>query len=301
MAYQASGQVLRTAKSLERAELAVPADTALVEAAVAQAGLEAAQASNDVRQTHLVLSQLMNLAPSVAFTIDPALPMLPPPPKGDEVAAWEDRALAVRPELAVQDLERQVSASTVRRDASAFFPHLDATGSFNWSNAFLAANPTFFLGGFQVTNSLLDGGATLFRYNQARRQADVEKQRTLLVSLGVLYDVDFAALRVSQNYDTVQAAGKLESSRRAALNRTISLYREGLEDEAGAARSLADLTAQATTLDQSQTEYLVSWHVLEAAVLPERPLAPSITSQPATAPSPTQGLSLPTTLPSLGD
>ena len=79
-----------------------------------------------------------------------------------------------------------------------------------------------------------------------------------------------------------------------ALDRIVSLYQEGLEDIAGAARSLADLTIQATTLDRAQTEYQVAWHELEAAALPERPVAKP-TSRPAALPS----LPLPTTRPAL--
>ena len=293
LAVQASEQVLRAAKALERERMTVPADTALVESAVAQAKLALAQAHNRVRQTHLTLSQLMSLGPEVAFTIDPSLVPLPPPPGPENVSAWEDRALAARPELFVQDLQLRISGNEVRREASAFFPKLDLTGSFNWTNNSVAVNPAFFLGGFQVTHSLLDGGATIWRYRSAKRQRDVERQRSLLISLGVLYDVDFAALRVSENYETVLAAEALETSRRAALEGIISLYREGLQDEAGAAQSLAELTVQATSLDSAQTEYLIAWHNLEAAVLPEEPLAPLAATQPASPPAASQGLSWP--------
>ena len=84
-----------------------------------------------------------------------------------------------------------------------------------------------------MTHSLLDGGATLWHYDLAVKQADVEKARTLLISLGVLYEVELRALRVQQAHEIIQAARALEASRREALNRIISLYKEGLEDEAG--------------------------------------------------------------------
>jgi outer membrane protein TolC len=268
---------------------------------VALARLELARAKNHVRQTHLTLSQFMSLGPEVVFTIDPALPPLPPPPTEQTVAQWEDRALAMRPELFVQDLALRNSANAVRHEAAGFFPQVDLTGSFNWSHSTMQVNPTFFTGGFQVTNSLLDGGATLWRYKAAKRQRDVEKQRSLLVALGVLYDVDFAALRISENYETVRASAVAEAARRSALDSIISLYREGLQDEAGAAQSLADLTIQATSLDQAQTDYLVTWHELEAAVLPEYPLAPRTATQPAEPAPASRGLSLPwpTSLPAL--
>ena len=77
--------------------------------------------------------------------------------------------------------------------------------------------------------------------------------------------------------------------RREALARIITLYNEGLEDEAGAARSLADLSIQATALDQAQTACLAAWYQLEAAALPEvSPTAQAATqpaSQPASSPA----------------
>jgi outer membrane protein TolC len=296
VAYQAACQVLRVAKSLEVAKLAVPADTALVEAAVAQAGLELAQAQQRVAQTHLALSQFMSLPPGAKFTIHDALPALPAMPTAEQVAAFEDRALAARPELAVQDLERHASANAVKREASQFFPQLGLNGSFNWTSSSLVVNPSFFTGGWQVANSLLNGGATLWNYDMARKTVDLEKQRTLLISLAIVYEVDFLAVRVRQAKEVVRAAASLESSRRAALDRIISLYKEGLEDEAGAARSLADLTAQATIMDQSQTDYQVAWYQLEAAVLPETPPTAAAATQPASQPAaglPTGLLSIP--------
>lgn len=281
LAYQAAQQVLRVAKSMERENLTVHADTALIESALAQANLELSLARQGVQESHLILSQLMSLPPGTSFAITDALPALAPPPTATLVSAYEDRALLARPELAVQDLERHASASAVRREASAFFPRLDGIGGFNWSSDSSLVNHSFFLGGVQVSHSLLDGGATIFRYNLAKKTVDLERERTLLISLGVLYEVDLRALRVRDAHATMVASQVLESARREALNRIISLYKEGLEDEAGAARSLADLTIQATALDRAQTDYLVAWHELEAAALPEA----SPTTQPATQPT----------------
>ncbi len=284
IAYQAGLQVLRVAKSLENARMTVPADTALVEAAVAQANLELAQTRQRVQESHLLLSQMMSLPPGVEFTIDDALPASPPVPTAQQVAELEEGALQSRPELAVQDLGRRISASSVRKEMAAFFPHVDLNASFNWTGAAGVVNPAWFVGGFSVTHSLLDGGATLWRYNQAKTTVEVEKQRSLLVSLGVLYDVEFRALRVRLAADQMTAARTLEASRRAGLDRIVSLYKEGLEDEAGAARSLADLTTQAVLLDQAQTEYLVAWHELEAAALPKASPSAAAATQPTSKP-----------------
>lgn len=287
-AFMAAEQVLRVARSLENAQMAVKADTSLVEAALAGAAFQLSQATQGVEQTHLVLSQLMSLPPGTAFAIYEALPPLPPAPTDQQVTAFEDRALAVRPELAVQDLERHAAASAVYREASAFFPRLDAIGGFNWTNSSYVLNSSWFNGGFQVTQSLLDGGATIFRFNLARKAADVEKAKTLLISLGIIYDVDLRTLQVRTAYETIIAAQSLEAARKEGLQRVMTLYREGLEDEAGAATALASLTAQATTLDAAQTSYLVAWHELEAAVLPEvsaATSAPAATQAAATQPA----------------
>lgn len=291
-AYEAASEVLRVAGSLERAHLTVHADTILVEAALAQAALDLSTARQRVEETHLILAQLMTLPPGVTFTIDSLLPALPPAPDGALISAYEAGALARRPELTVQDLQRQVANSSVWQQASALFPHLNLVGGYDRTSSTMVANPAFFMGGFEITHSLLNGGATLVQVDQARKMQDVQKEQSLLTALGVLYEVELGALRVQEAGEIIKAAAVLEKSRREALDRIISLYKEGLEDEAGAARSLADLTAQATALDTAQTNYLVAWYELEAAALPEN--LPGATSQPASAPA---GVKSPATAP----
>ena len=55
-------------------------------------------------------------------------------PDGGTLAGMEEHALLVRPELQVQDLQRHISANNVRREFAAFFPRIDANGSFNWAS-----------------------------------------------------------------------------------------------------------------------------------------------------------------------
>jgi outer membrane protein TolC len=292
VAYEAAQRVLRVARSLERAQMTVAADTSLVEAAVAQAALELSLAEQRVRQTHLALLQIMSLPPTLEVSIIEALPELPPPPTVAQVAEYARRALEARPELAVQDLARHIAANSIRKELADFFPKLNLTGSFNWSSASAVVNPEFFLYGFTIAHSLLDGGMQIWRYDLAKKTATVEEARTLLLSLGVLYEVQFRALRVAQAHETIGATAVLEKSRRAALERVVSLYQAGLEDEAGAARALAELTSQATLLDRAQTDYLVAWCELVAAALPEQspPLGPAPDAAPATQPAGWSGL-----------
>lgn len=267
VALRAAEQVLRVAKNLEREAMAVPAETALVEAALAQAAMEVSLAEARVRETHLRLAQLMSLPPGADFVIHPELPPMPPLPSAGELRQYVENALVKRPELAAQDLQRHMALNTVRQAAADFLPRVDGLGSFNWSSASVAVNPSYFLTGFRVAHSLLSGGGTLWQYSLAKKAATAEEQRTLLVSLGVVYEVEMRALRLRQAHDIIGAARALEEARRRALDRIINLYREGLEDEAGAARALAELTTQATVLDRVQTDYLTAWYELEAAAM----------------------------------
>ena len=285
----AGQEVLRVAQSLQRAGETVHADTALITASVAQAEVDVAVAQKKARETHLALAQLMSLPPAVDFTISPQLADLPQLPTAADVTAFEDRALVARPELAQQDLSRHISGYVVRQRATAFFPRLDGIGGFNWTGNKQVANPSWFTGGAQVSYGLLNGGGDIFRYTIAKKQKDIESARTLLVSLGVLFEVEMRALRVKETSEVMRAAAVLETAREAGMKRVVSLYKEGLEDEAGAARALADLTTQATALDRAQTDYLIAWYELEAAVLPER-------SKFNTAPT-TRPATLPTTMP----
>jgi len=78
-----------------------------------------------------------------------------------------------------------------------------------------------------------------------------------------------------------------EQARRDALAQIISLYKEGLENEAGTAKALADLNVQSLSLDHAQTEYLATWYAFQTAALPDEPVPTTqpapLTTQPATS------------------
>lgn len=297
VAYQAAQQVLRVAQTLEREGLQVAADTAVVEAAVAQAALALSINRQSVEQTHLALSQLMSLPPGVKFAIFEDAPPLPPLINEQQLEACKNHALSSRPELFQQDLEQHIAANDVKRAAAEFFPRLDLVGTFNWSSASTFVNPSYFTYGYRVTHSLLDGGATIWRYGRAKQNVKVEQARALLAALGIVYEVELQALQLKQAYERVQEARVLETARRAALNRIVSLYEQGMEDEASTARSVADLTQQATVLDQALTDSQVAWYELSAAALIEVPdtLPPHTqpTTQPATQPNTQPGIRIP--------
>lgn len=278
---QAAEVVLKLAQALERESFATSAETAVFVAALAQARVELSHARQRVFETRLVLVSLLGLDPGVKLVIDERLPTLPPIPTGELVKKWEEHALVVRPELAVQDLERHISANAVRKSAAEFFPRIDGIGSFNWTSNSMMVNPAYFLGGFQVGDSLLEGGKQVWRYREAKETSAVEKQRTVLISLGVLYDVELRALQMQQLEQTVEAEAVVQKARADALNRILSLYKEGLENEAGTARALAELNVEILTLDRAQTDYLTTWYALQAAVLMD---VPEPTTQPASQP-----------------
>jgi outer membrane protein TolC len=285
VAHEAALQVLRVARNLEKEAMTVRADTVLIEAAVAQTALQVSEDARKVQDNRVVLAQLLSLPPDFPLTIVEDLPAVPEPPSVVELTEWQMRALALRPELSVQDLQRHLSANAVRSAAAELLPRIDAVGSFNWSNASMMVNPSYFLYGFRISSALLDGGAGLVRYELAKTAEDIERQRSILLSLGVLYDVELRAVNVKQLWDKVAAAGVYEKARREALARTISLYREGLADEATTAQAIQNLTIEASALDRAQTDYLVAWYELEAAALPaESPTARAATRPAATRP-----------------
>jgi outer membrane protein TolC len=286
----AADRVLKVGETMAREALVTQAEVAILRAAMAQAQVELAVVQRKVAETRLELMKLMALPPDVTIAIDEKRPPLPEPPAGEVLAGLEEHALLVRPELRVQDLQRHISANNVRREVAAFFPHLDANGAFNWTSNSLMLNPTFFLYGFSVADSLLDGGVQLWRYGLADKTRTIEEERTLLLSLGILYDVDLRALRLQRDRQTIQALEANEQARQKALEEILSLYREGLETEAGTARALAELNRQTLGVDIAQTDYLETWYEFQAATLPEVP-PPTV---PAAPPA------LPTTMPAAG-
>lgn len=265
---KAGEEVLRVAESLLREGLATTAEAAVVRAALAQAQVDLSHARQKAAETRMILAHLMSLPPGMAVTIDDAMPQMPPPPTPEAMAAYEEHALRVRPELHGQDLNRHISGNLLRQQVAGYFPKLDAIGSFNWSNNAFLVNPAYFLGGMQVAQALLDFPTRTLRVQQAQIVGDIEKERSLLLALGVLYEVDLRAVQLQQGYESIRAIAAQEAARQEAFNRILGLYREGLENEAATAQELAELSQQAAALDRARTDYQVWWYEFEAAALP---------------------------------
>jgi outer membrane protein TolC len=283
----AAEQVLKVGETMEREALANHADVAVLRATRASVQVELTVAQRKVEETRIQLLQLMSLTPETTFTVDEKLPELPAPPVGEVIGDLEEHALLARPELQVQDLQRHISANNVRREFAGFFPRIDANGSFNWSNSSMAVNPAFLLYGFTIADSLLDGGAQIWRFGLAEKTRTVEEERTLLLSLGVMYDVNLRALRLQRDRETIKALEETEKARKQAFDEILGLYKEGLETEAGTAQALANLNIQLLGVDRAQTDYVVTWYEFQDATLAEEPVNPPATA-PTTAPAATR-------------
>ena len=286
----AARELLRQAQSLVRQGLLAPTALTEVEAGLAQAALPWTLYRRQAETARLALGQLLTLPPGAAFSVVTTLVPPPPLPSAATVLAWEDHALRERPELAVQDRERQIAAHAVRERFAAFLPRLDGQVGFNWSSLSLAVNPAYFQFGLLVTDSLLDGGRDWWKYRRAQKVTDVEAERTLLLSLGILYEVDFGVLRLYTAHDTVVARAAVVAAQTAALREIVSRYREGLETGSEAVRALATMCQARLDLDQAQTDYLLVSYDLAAATLAD-------VSAPAPAPPPSAAAALPALTP----
>lgn len=285
VAVLAAQELLRVAKSLEREELDTRAATAEVEAGLAQAALSWSNLRRGVEQARLNLAQLMSLPPGLMFTIDDTLPRLRPLPAAAEIPALEESALVNRPEMAVQDKQQHLAAIAVRKEIAAFFPHVDGLAGYTWSSQSMLANPSYYRFGLQVSDSLLNGGRNLWSLNAARKTVKVEQQRTLLLSLGILYEVDFRLLLLYRLYDALVAREAVVTAQTETLKQVVSRYVEGLETGTETIRSLAEMYIARLDLDLARTEYLVAWFELDTATLMAAPVGREATSEPPAAPA----------------
>jgi len=272
---------------MEREGLGAPADTAQVEALLAQAGRQLLLAQANAQEKRLLLLQTLSLPARTDFRIDATLPDLPPLPNLLQLAQLEDHALRARPELHVQDLARHIAATTVRKEISGFFPRLDGIGNFDWSSLSQQVNPAYVTYGLSVAHSLLESGSRFFRFRQAKKNETVERERALLLAQAVLYEVDLNALQLARAYSDMQASQKVVSAQEVVLKQVESRFREGLETGAEAARAVATVHGAMLDLDKARADYLVSWYELQAAALPDE--APPTEGAPPAAPVGPQG------------
>jgi outer membrane protein TolC len=149
-------------------------------------------------------------------------------------------------------------------------PQAASTGGFSWSSASQFTNPSFFRVGLQVTNSLLEGGAQWPLLQRTKKSAEAEAERSFLLALGILYQVDFAALHLYAANDAMVAREALLRARQETLRLSASRYAEGLETGAEMVRTLAGVCQARLLLDVAQTDYQLAGYELEA-VAPEQP------------------------------
>jgi outer membrane protein TolC len=265
-AVEAALEILRVAKSLEREGLNSPADSAFVESALAQAGLQLALVRSSIAELRLRLNETLSLPNGTPYAIEPALPELPPALKPEEIPDLEAHALRLRPEVFAQDLQQHIAADTVRKEIVGFLPHVDGALDFNWSTLSNQVNPTFYTLGFSVAQSLLDG-SRVFRLREAKKNVSVQREQALLVATGVLYDVDLRALQCLRTRNVLFASDVLVNSQATLLKEVQNRFREGIESGANAAKALADLRGAELEQDHARTEYLTSWYELRAAAL----------------------------------
>lgn len=275
-------ELVRVARSLEREGLDSRASTAEIEAALAQVVQTWTELRRGVEKARLQLAQTMSLPAGAAFTIDDRLPELPGLPPPEQAGAIEDRALAGRPEMSVQDRERRIAASTVRREIANFIPHLDLFGGYSRSSFSLLQNPGYWSGGVQVTDSLLNGGRNWWSYQMAKKNVRVEEERTLLLSLGLLYEVDFSLIQLYSAHDAMVSRGAVVRSRMESLKLIASRFRLGLESGSEAARALANLYLAYLQEDRDRADYQIAWAELDAAA-PPLPGEPPPAAHPAGA------------------
>lgn len=290
----AAQELLKVAQSYQREGLGSSADTAQVEVTLAQAGQQLLLARNNLQGARLLLTQLLSLPPQSELSIDPQLPEPPPPLTVERLRALEDHALRTRPELFVQDLQRHIAATAVRKEIVGFLPHIDGMTNFDWSSLSQQVNASYFTFGLSIAQSLFDG-SRFARLSEARKARTVEEERALLQGLGVVYEVDLYALKLARTYHDVQAQERVVQAREVVVKQVSSRYREGLEVGAELAREVADLHYAKLLLDQARTEYHICHFELAAAAIPWdeppgiTPSGPVLPEESVVGPKPSAG------------
>jgi outer membrane protein TolC len=265
IAVLAAQEMVRIARSVEREGLDSHASTAAVEAGQAQVVQVWTGLRRNVELSRMRLSQVMSLPAGIAFTVADQMPEVRPLPDPATLPQFADRALAFRPEMRIQDRERHAAHAGVKKAVADFLPNLNFTGSYNWTSASRLVDSTYFSWGTQLSQSLLNGGRNWNNLSMAKQTRTVEEEQTLLLSMGILYEVDYSILQLLSAHDAKTARKTVAQSRFEEMKMIASRYRQGLETGGEAARGLANLYMAYLDLDRDETDYQVAWLDLEKA------------------------------------
>jgi outer membrane protein TolC len=148
----------------------------------------------DLELAKAELVALMNLSPSVQFTLaEDAEAKLPSAPT--DVERLEDLALVQRPELREEDYRKRISANEVKRNMLSILPGISFDAGYNRDSNKYLFNRSWVDYGLKVSANLLRLASIPSMQAVAKAQGDVDETRRMAQAMAILTQVRVATMR----------------------------------------------------------------------------------------------------------
>jgi outer membrane protein, multidrug efflux system len=190
------------------------------------------------------LAKLMNLPPATEFTIAiPADQEVPPQVLAD-MRTLEDQALANRPELHEESLQKRVAADEVRKSIARMFPGIEFNASVDRTSNSFNLHHRWAEAGLKLSWNLVNLLSGWDDIDHAKLQERLAEVRGETMGMAVLTQVNLSFLDYREAEDAYQTASKI-----LTVNERIEQHRQ----REAAAQNLGDLE-----LIQNQLNSLLS-------------------------------------------
>jgi outer membrane protein len=217
-------------------------DLAQARADRASARVDLIVAENTFATAHAELNRAMGIAASTDYALAPAEHVALPGEEGsiDELLA---EALGSRPDVAARARRREAQASTLRQAQGGWLPTLTAVAGASERGPAADQTAGSWTLGLNLGWSLLEGGRTLGRANEARAQIDAIDADDEGFRQAIRLELEQARLGVRSAKGALEATAESLASARERLRLAEARYRAGL----GSGLELNDAQVAVTT------------------------------------------------------
>jgi outer membrane protein TolC len=156
------------------------------------------------------LAKMMNLPPTTDFKVVVPEQAQPLPGLRIDVAALEDQALRVRPELVEESLQERIAADEVRKAIARMFPGLEFVGSKDYSSNSFLLHKTWAEASVKLTWNLMNLLSGWDDIDQAEKQQRLVSVRRQTLGMAVMTQVDLAYLDYLEAEDAFKTASRIQ-------------------------------------------------------------------------------------------
>lgn len=237
--------------------LVVKSDLLRAEVHVADLERQRFRALADIKVARSALRAAMGEKSDFNFTL--TSPLEPGHAVSQDLDQWISRALALRPDLEVMRIKRQIAEKEVKKAKLAYYPGIYLSGNYEINSEELDESATNYTVGAMVQFDIFDGYQKKSRIAEAIANLHRVKSAIDQMKLGIEVEVRQAYFSARSAWKQISVARSAIAQAREALRIVRNRYENGLF-------TVVQLLGAETSLQQSKADYFRAIHDYRVAL-----------------------------------